>query len=57
MKKKYKKLKKKGKKKAEMDVMNARNFMVLVASEKTEHILFLILPSRSTCTSLSEFQS
>lgn len=40
-----------------MDVMNARYFMVLAASKKTKHILFLLLLSGSIRMSLSEFQS
>ena len=36
--------------------MNARYFMVLAASKKTGHILFLLL-SGSIRMSLSEFQS
>ena len=40
-----------------MYVMNARYFMVLTASKKTGHILFLLLLRGSTRMSLSEFQS
>ena len=41
----------------QVERLNARYFMVLTASKKTEHILFLLLRQRSIRMSLSEFQS